>query len=109
MIANCPKAHLKGGGRTEQFTVLLQVIGVPRSMFLQYPNRDSTRNTKLQRPFWRRSDGHILDVLNEAKRIYRQRSRMEHPDKGGDSKQYAELTVAYRRLKVLARKHNYEI
>lgn len=83
---------------------LLVIIGFEPELAYADSHR---RISKQDRPFKakhllnRCNEYDLLDILKEARRVYRATMRKIHPDKGGSIEKASEVTIAWKRIKEL--------
>ncbi len=83
---------------------LLLKIGIPKNRL--YCNRIAPKKDKSCRHFWNKPEGDLINLLGDARTIYRQSIRMAHPDRGGCHAKAAELNVLWNRVRYLFAKRN---
>lgn len=92
----------KSPGSTHQIMGLLKTVGVPKRML--YVRRLSENGS-----FWLRRIDH-LQVLEYARRLYRQQIVCVHPDKaGGSLEQTIQLNDTWDKIEHRFRKHGHEL
>lgn len=81
---------------------LLRTLGVPRQMLY-------VRQLRQNGSFWMRNINH-LQVLEQARRLYRTRIVCAHPDKpGGSLEQTVQLNVTWDKIERRFRQHGHEL
>ena len=99
-LARC--ANAKVGGRTGQIVRLLKLLGVPRQML--YVERIRENGS-----FWLRRINH-LQVLEQARWLYRQQMVRVHPDKPeGCPEQATQLNWMWGEIERRFREHGHEL
>jgi len=94
--------HPKITGRTGQIVTLLKNIGVSRKML--YVRRLSDNGS-----FWSRRINH-LQVLEQARRLYRQQIVCVHPDKAGGSPEWTiQLNGTWDKIRRRFKAHGHEL
>ena len=94
--------HPKITGRTGQIVTLLKNIGVPKKML--YVRRLSDNGS-----FWSRRINH-LQVLEQARRLYRQQIVYVHPDKaGGCPERTIQLNGTWNKIERRFKAHGHEL
>jgi hypothetical protein len=92
----------KSPGNTHQIMGLLKTVGVPKRML--YVRRQSDNGS-----FWLRRIDH-LQVLEQARRLYRQQIVCVHPDKaGGSLERTIQLNDTWGKIEQRFRQHGHEL
>jgi hypothetical protein len=92
----------KIAGCALQVIGLLKTLGVPRQMLYVGRIHDSAS-------FWQRNVNH-LEVLEQARHLYRSRIACVHPDKpGGSLEQTVQLNVTWGRIERQFKKHGHQL
>ena len=93
---------IKSAGNTSQIVGLLKSVGVPNRML--YVGRLSENGS-----FWRRRIDH-LQVLEQARALYRKQIVCVHPDKtGGNLEQAIQLNDTWGKIERRFRMHGHEL
>jgi len=81
---------------------LLKKLGVPRQMlYVRRPHENGS--------FWRRKINH-LQVLEQARRLYRKQIVCVHPDiRGGSLERTVQLNAAWAKIQRRFKKHGHEL
>ena len=99
-LTKCRKT--KSPGNTHQIVGLLKTVGVPNRML--YVRRQSENGS-----FWLRRIDH-LQVLEQARRLYRKQIVCVHPDKaGGSLEQTIQLNVTWGKIERRFKQHGHEL
>ena len=94
--------NAKCAGNTQQIVGLLKTVGVPNRMLYVRRRRENGS-------FWLRQIDH-LEVLEQARQLYRQQIVCVHPDKaGGCLEQTIRLNDAWGKIERRFKKHGHEL
>ena len=96
------RKNTKVAGRTGQIMSLLKMLGVPKQMLY-------VRRLYENGPFWLRNINH-LQVLEQARWLYRQQIVCAHPDKAGGSTERAiQLNWTWGEIERRFKEHGHEL
>jgi hypothetical protein len=99
-LTRCRKT--KSAGNTHQIIGLLKTVGVPNRMLY-------VRRLRENGSFWLRRIDH-LQVLEQARRLYRQQIVCVHPDKlGGSLERTIQLNDTWGKIERRFKKHGHEL
>lgn len=84
----------------EQALPNLAVLGVPTTML--YPSDKFV-------PLWDRPYWEIEEMLALAKKLYREKIKQHHPDKGGSVEKVLPIIHAWHKVKRIAIRHGYKL
>ena len=92
----------KSSGTTPQIIGMLKTMGVPNRMLY-------VRRRRKNGSFWIRRINH-LEVLEQARRLYRKQIVCVHPDKaGGNLERTIQLNVTWGKIERCFKKHGHEL
>jgi hypothetical protein len=99
-LTRCQHAH--GASPNGRIIGLLKTLGVPRQMLY-------VRRIRENGSFWLRRINH-LQVLEQARSLYRQQIICVHPDKpGGSLEQTVQLNVTWGKIEQHFKRHGHEL
>ena len=99
-LTRCRKT--KSPGNTHQIVGLLKSLGVPKQL-LYVPRLNENGS------FWRRRIDH-LQVLEQARQLYRQQIVCVHPDKaGGNLERTIQLNDSWGKIEQRFKEHGHEL
>jgi hypothetical protein len=99
-LARC--GNIKAAGRTGQIITLLKSLGVPGQMLY-------FRRLRENGSFWLRQINH-LQILEQARWLYRQQIVCVHPDKaGGSTEQAIHLNWTWGEVERRFKEHGHEL
>jgi hypothetical protein len=94
-------------GNTRQIIGMLKTMGVPNQML--YVRRLRKNGSRKNGSFWIRRINH-LEVLEQARRLYRKQIVCVHPDKaGGNLEETIQLNATWGKIERGFKKHGHEL